>query len=196
MAFVQVDIKKIIAYSSIAHMNFLLLGLFSNHILGVTGAFFMLFGHALTSSALFFGVGVLYERYKTRLLFYYGSLATFMPFFSFFYFIFILSNFAFPLTVNFVGEFLIGIGGVFLSPTLYFLNALPLILSLFYSLNLYVRVFFGSLPFFFRFYSDLSRLEFFILAILAILVIFFGIFPNFLFNWMFFFFSKFSLSFF
>jgi NADH-quinone oxidoreductase subunit M len=73
--------------------------------LGVLGSFFMLFGHALTSSALFFGIGMLYDRYKTRLLFYYGSLSTFMPVFSFFYFVFVLSNFAFPFTVNFVGEF-------------------------------------------------------------------------------------------
>jgi NADH-quinone oxidoreductase subunit M len=82
-----------------------LLGFFSQNLLGVLGSFFMLFGHALTSSALFFGIGILYDRYKTRLLFYYGSLSTFMPVFSFFYFVFILSNFAFPFTVNFVGEF-------------------------------------------------------------------------------------------
>jgi NADH-quinone oxidoreductase subunit M len=88
----------------------------------------MLFGHALTSSALFFGIGILYDRYKTRLLFYYSSLTLFMPLFSFFYFVFILSNFSFPLTVNFVGEFLIGVGGFFISPTLYILNFLPLII--------------------------------------------------------------------
>lgn len=113
MAFVQFDIKKIIAYSSVAHMNFLLFGLFSQNILGLVGSFFMVFGHAITSSALFFGIGFLYDRYKTRILFYYSSLATFMPVFSFLYFVFILSNFAFPLTINFVGEFLIGVGGVF-----------------------------------------------------------------------------------
>jgi len=131
MALTQVDIKKIIAYSSVAHMNFLLLGFFSQNLLGVLGSFFMLFGHALTSSALFFGIGILYDRYKTRLLFYYGSLSTFMPVFSFFYFVFVLSNFAFPFTVNFVGEFLIGLGGFFISPTLYVLNCFPLIVCLF-----------------------------------------------------------------
>lgn len=114
MAFSQIDIKKIIAYSSIAHMNFLLFGLFSQNILGLLGSFYMVFGHSLTSSALFFGIGVLYDRYKTRLLFYYSSLMTFMPVFSLFYFIFLLSNFAFPFTVNFVGEFLIGLGGLIL----------------------------------------------------------------------------------
>lgn len=104
----------------------------------------MVFGHALTSSALFFGIGFLYDRYKTRILFYYSSLATFMPIFSFLYFVFILSNFAFPLTVNFVGEFLIGVGGVSFNFSLYFLNFFSLILSLIYSLFLYVRIFFGN----------------------------------------------------
>jgi proton-translocating NADH-quinone oxidoreductase chain M len=175
MAFVQIDVKKIIAYSSIAHMNFLLFGLFSQNLVGLLGAFYMVFGHALTSSALFFGVGFLYERYKTRLLFYYSSLASFMPVFSFFFFGFLLSNFAFPSTVNFVGEFLIGVGGISYNTTLYFLNFLPLILSLIYSLILYVRIFFGNSTNFIRFYGDLSRLEFFILSILS-LSIFFSVF--------------------
>lgn len=113
MAFVQFDIKKIIAYSSVAHTNFLLFGLFSQNILGLLGSFPMVFGHAVTSSALFFGIGFPYDRYKTRILFYYSPLATFMPIFSFLYFVFILSNSAFPLTINFVGEFSIGVGGTF-----------------------------------------------------------------------------------
>lgn len=101
----QIDIKKIIAYSSVAHMNFSLLGMFSFNILGLAGMFFLMFGHAITSGALFLGVGVLYDRYKTRLIFYYGSLVIFMPLFSILYLIFILSNFGFPgtsiLLVNF-----------------------------------------------------------------------------------------------
>lgn len=107
MAFIQSDLKKLIAYSSISHMNFSLLGLFSSTVLGISGAFFMMFGHALTSSALFFGVGVLYDRFKTRLIYYYGSVSLFMPLFSSLYFVFILSNFGFPGTINFVGEFFI-----------------------------------------------------------------------------------------
>lgn len=71
VAFNQIDIKKIIAYSSVAHMNFALIGLFSQSILGFFGSFFMMFGHAITSGALFFGIGILYDRYKTRLLLYY-----------------------------------------------------------------------------------------------------------------------------
>src|SRR5690606_27778171 len=103
----QIDIKKVIAYSSIAHMNFSLIGFFSHSILGLSGSFYMMLGHAITSSALFFGIGVLYDRYKTRLIFYYSGLVTFMPVFSSLYFFFILSNFGFPGSINFVGEFLI-----------------------------------------------------------------------------------------
>jgi len=67
----QIDIKKIIAYSSISHMNFSLIGFFSFSILGLAGSFLMMFGHALTSAGLFFGIGAIYDRYKTRLLFYF-----------------------------------------------------------------------------------------------------------------------------
>jgi NADH:ubiquinone oxidoreductase subunit 4 (subunit M) len=105
VAFVQFDIKRIIAYSSIAHMNFLLFGLFSNTMTGLFGSFILMFGHAITSSALFLSIGVLYDRYKTRLIFYYGGLVYFMPIFSVLFFILILSNFGFPGTFNFIGEF-------------------------------------------------------------------------------------------
>jgi len=88
VAFSQIDIKKTIAYSSIAHMNFSIFGLFSQHLLGFFGVIIMMLGHAITSGALFLGIGILYDRYKTRIILYYGSLATFMPIFfnSVFYF--------------------------------------------------------------------------------------------------------------
>jgi len=78
-ALAQLDVKKIIAYSSISHMNFALIGLFCNNFLAILGSFFMMFGHALVSSALFSSIGILYDRYKTRLLFYYGGLILLMP---------------------------------------------------------------------------------------------------------------------
>jgi NADH:ubiquinone oxidoreductase subunit 4 (subunit M) len=78
----QIDIKKIIAYSSIAHMNFSLLGFFSESLIGLSGLYFLMFGHAITSGALFLSIGILYDRYKTRLIFYYSSLVVFMPIFS------------------------------------------------------------------------------------------------------------------
>lgn len=142
VAFSQVDIKKIIAYSSIAHMNFSLIGLFSQSLSGLMGVFILMLGHAITSGALFLGIGVLYDRYKTRIIFYYGSLAIFMPVFSIVYFFFVLSNFGFPGTVNFVGEFLILVAGVELSNVIVFLSFLGLILSLVYSLFFFGRIFF------------------------------------------------------
>jgi len=78
-AIAQIDIKKIIAYSSIAHMNFSLVGLFCVNIVSITGSFFMMFGHALVSSALFFSIGILYDRFKSRIIYYYGGLVIFMP---------------------------------------------------------------------------------------------------------------------
>ena len=123
-------------------MNFSLLGLFSQTIVGLMGVFVLMLGHAITSGALFLGIGVLYDRYKTRIIFYYGSLATFMPLFSIVYFFFVLSNFGFPGTVNFVGEFLILVAGVELSNVIVILSSLGLILSLVYSLFFYGRIFF------------------------------------------------------
>jgi len=176
----QIDIKKIIAYSSIAHMNFSLLGMFSFNILGLAGMIYLMFGHAVTSGALFLGVGLLYDRYKTRLIFYYGSLVIFMPIFSILYLIFILSNFGFPGSSNFVGEFLILLGAFDFSNVIVFLSSFGMVLSLMYSLFLYNRIFFGPLQkTFIRFYCDCSRLEFIVLIIFVIFVIIMGLFPGF-----------------
>jgi len=176
IALTQMDIKKVIAYSSISHMNFSLIGFFSNFFLGLMGSFFMMFGHSITSSALFFGIGVIYDRYKTRLLLYLGGLFTFMPFFSTLYFFFILSNFGFPGTINFVGEFLIIVGGFVANGTFMVFVSFSLIFSLVYSLFFFTRVFFGSFSVFFRFYSDNTRLEFFVLFPLFFFICFFWIF--------------------
>jgi len=175
----QIDIKKIIAYSSISHMNFSLIGLFSESFLGLSGIYFLMFGHAITSGALFLSIGILYDRYKTRLIFYYSSLVSLMPIFSILYFIFIIANFGFPGTFNFVGEFLILLGGLNLSSTFISLCTIPMVLTLVYSLFLYNRLFFGPFSLnFIRFYNDCTRLEFLILIILFIIIIIFGLFPQ------------------
>lgn len=179
----QIDVKKIIAYSSIAHMNFSLLGLFSNELLGLSGVYFLMYGHAITSGALFLSIGILYDRYKTRLIFYYGSLVLFMPIFSICMFILILSNFGFPGTINFVGEFFILVGAFHYSNIIIFLSTFAMILTLIYSLSLYGKIFFGKLELsFIRFYSEITRLEFFCIIIFCILVIIFGLFPYLIFN--------------
>lgn len=85
-------------------MNFALLGLFSGSLAGVGGALFLSLGHGIGAAGLFFGVGLLYDRYKSRIVHYYGGLASLMPLFSIFYFFLILANFGFPGTFNFVGE--------------------------------------------------------------------------------------------
>lgn len=102
-----------------------------------------------------------------------------MPIFSILYFMFVLSNFGFPGTINFVGEFTILVGGLHVSNVIVFFFSFGMILSLFYSLFFYNRVFFGFVSVtFIRFYSDCIRLEFFVLFILFILVIFFGVYPH------------------
>jgi len=179
----QIDIKKIIAYSSIAHMNFSLLGLFSNNLLGLSGVYFLMFGHAITSGALFLSIGILYDRYKTRLIFYYSSLVIFMPIFSICMFILILSNFGFPGTINFVGEFFILVGAFEYSNVIIFISTFGMILTLIYSLSLYGKIFFGKLELnFIRFYSEINRLEFFCLFIFSVLVLIFGLLPYLIFN--------------
>src|ERR1700753_703469 len=138
----------------------------------------MIFSHAITSSALFLGIGVLYDRYKTRFLFYYGGLVTFMSLFSIIYFIYILSNFGFPGTFNFIGEFLLTYGILQYSTFIVFLSTFSLILTLLYSLFLYNRIFFGSIKIFFiKYYTDLTRLEFLFLFLFLFLIIYYGIYP-------------------
>jgi NADH-quinone oxidoreductase subunit M len=159
-------------------MNYSLIGLFSQNLIGLAGSFIMIYSHAITSSALFLGIGVLYDRYKTRLIFYYGNLVTFMPLFSIIYFIYILSNFGFPGTFNFIGEFLLTYGAFSFSFFITFITTFSLILSLIYSLFLYNRIFFGYIKnFFIKYYCDLTRLEFFILIIFCIIILLYGILP-------------------
>jgi len=175
----QQDIKKTIAYSSIAHMNFSLFGLFSYLLTGIAGAFLIVLGHGLTSAALFMGIGVLYDRYKSRIIYYYGGIAALMPIFAIVFFILILANFGFPGTINFVGEFFISAGLFSTSLFTGILANLGLILSLIYSLFLYNRLFFHQIKsHIINYYCDISRLEFHILVIFALLIIIFGIYPD------------------
>lgn len=94
----QIDMKKLVAYSSVAHMNFAVLGMFSFNFYGLAGSILLMLGHGLVSSGLFLCVGSLYDRYKTRLFLYYGGLVRVMPAFSFFFFTLVLANMSFPGT--------------------------------------------------------------------------------------------------
>ena len=174
----QVDLKKIIAYSSVAHMNFVILGLFSLNLNGIEGGIFLMLSHGIVSSALFICIGILYDRYHSRLIFYYGGLNMLMPLYSVFFFLFTLANMGLPGLSNFVGELLVLIGLVNMSPLIAILAAIGTILGAIYSIWLYNRLMFGNLQIeFIQEYADLNKREFFILFWLFSLVIFFGIYP-------------------
>jgi NADH:ubiquinone oxidoreductase subunit 4 (subunit M) len=106
----QVDLKKIIAYSSVAHMNLCVLGIFSLNIQGLEGSVVLMIGHGIVSGALFLLVGVLYDRHHSRLIRYYSGLTQVMPLFSSFFLFFSLANIGLPGTSNFIGELLIFVG--------------------------------------------------------------------------------------
>lgn len=175
----QVDLKKIIAYSSVAHMSFVILGLFSLTLNGIEGGVFLMLSHGIVSSALFICIGILYDRYHSRLVFYYGGLNTLMPLYSVFFFLFTLANMGLPGLSNFVGELLVLLGLVSMSPVIAILAAIGTILGAIYSIWIFNRLMFGNLQIeFIQEYSDINKREFFILFWLFMLVLFFGIYPK------------------
>jgi NADH:ubiquinone oxidoreductase subunit 4 (subunit M) len=129
----QIDLKRVIAYSSVAHMNLVVLGLFSGTQQGIEGAVYLMVGHGVVSTALFFCVGVLYDRYHSRLIRYYGGLVTVMPLFSFFFFAFTLANMSFPGTSNFLGELLLFLGVFSKNSTILLFSTAGIVLSAVYS---------------------------------------------------------------
>jgi NADH:ubiquinone oxidoreductase subunit 4 (subunit M) len=130
----QIDLKRIIAYSSIAHMNMVVLGIFSNNIQGIDGALYLMIGHGIVSSALFFLVGIVYDRYHTRLLRYYGGLIQLMPVYGIIFFLFTLGNIGFPGTSNFIGELLILVGVFEKNPFICIFSGVGILLSAVYSI--------------------------------------------------------------
>eukprot|EP01093_Parvamoeba_rugata_P014452 TRINITY_DN4688_c0_g1_i4.p1 TRINITY_DN4688_c0_g1~~TRINITY_DN4688_c0_g1_i4.p1 ORF type:complete len:164 (-),score=22.05 TRINITY_DN4688_c0_g1_i4:1890-2381(-) len=130
----QIDLKKIIAYSSVAHMNFALLGLFSNNSLGIEGSLYLMLGHGIVSSGLFLCIGILYDRYHTRNILYYGGLVSTMPIFSTLFLIFTLANIGMPGTINFIGEFLVLLGIFKLNTFVSFFAATSMVLGAIYSI--------------------------------------------------------------
>jgi proton-translocating NADH-quinone oxidoreductase chain M len=179
----QNDLKRIIAYSSIAHMNLIVLGLFSFTHQGIDGAIYLMLGHGIVSTGLFFCVGVLYDRYHTRSLKQYSGLVQSMPLFSTFFFIFTLANMSFPGTSNFVGEFLIFVGIFTGSSFLMFLSATGIVLSAIYSIWLFNRVCFGTLKNeneVVNSYADLNRVEFYIFVTLTLAMLILGLHSSFI----------------
>lgn len=185
IALIQLDAKKLIAYSSISHMSVSLLGICYLSSYGYIGAVISMFAHGFTSPALFFLVGGLYDRYHTRNTLYFGGLSRVMPIFSIFLFFFTLSNIAFPGFMNFIGEINIFLGittiNFFPISFVYIFFLLGVLLVTAYSLTLFNRLCWGNINWaYLKKTSDLTFVEFTLLTSLLFLLIFFGLEPEFL----------------
>ena len=179
VALVQEDVKKLIAYSSVAHMGFVTMGLFAMTAQGVAGGIFQMISHGIVSAALFLCVGVVYDRMHTREIAAYGGLVNRMPIYAFAFMVFTLANVGLPGTSGFVGEFLTLIGTFRVNTWVTTIAAFGTILSAAYALWLYRKVIFGKLtkPNLFNI-RDIGAREMLILAPLLILTIVFGVYPK------------------
>jgi len=178
-AIVQTDFKKLIAYSSISHMNYALLGLFSYNIIGLQGAFFVMLSHGLVSSGLFTSVGFIYDRYATRTITYLRGLSQLCPKLAICLFLMVFANMALPGTSSFIAEVLILIGTFIINSYAIIISTIVLVITAPYSLWLYSRLFFGPISANqITEYSDLKDNEFLVLLMLGSLILIFGLFPT------------------
>nr|QDA21744.1 NADH dehydrogenase subunit 4 [Proschkinia sp. SZCZR1824] len=175
----QTDFKRIIAYTSIAHMNLVILGIFSFNQIGLEGAILQSLSHGFVASALFLVIGVVYDRYRTRIVQYYGGLAPLMPLYIIVFLFFTIANIAFPGTSSFVGEFLILVGSFKINTTVTFLGATGIIFCGAYSLWLFNRIAFGNLKIqYSQKFLDLSLRECILFLPLILGTFIIGIYPN------------------
>jgi NADH-quinone oxidoreductase subunit M len=179
VAMMQDDIKKLIAYSSVAHMGFVTMGIFSGNAQGVQGAVFQMVSHGLVSGALFLCVGIVYDRMHTREIAAYGGLVNKMPWYALVFMVFTMANVGLPGTSGFVGEFLTLLGAFKANTWVAAIATTGVILSACYALWLFARVIFGEVqrPVF-ETIPDLDRREMAMLAPLVILVIYYGVQPG------------------
>ena len=178
VALMQVDMKKLIAYSSVAHMGFVTLGFFLFNAYGLEGAMVQMISHGFISGAMFLCVGILYDRLHSRQIADYGGVANKMPIFAAFFMLFAMANAGLPGTSGFVGEFMVIMGAVQISFWYAFLAATTLIFGAAYTLWMYKRVIFGDIAnSAVEGLKDVNKREFSILAILAIAVIWLGVYP-------------------
>ncbi|MBL70530.1 MAG: NADH-quinone oxidoreductase subunit M [Rhodobiaceae bacterium] len=178
VAFAQEDMKKLIAYSSVAHMGFVTMGIFAATTQGVQGAVFQMLSHGWISGALFLCVGVVYDRMHTREIAAYGGLANRMPVYASLFMLFTMANVGLPGTSGFVGEFLTILGAFQVSTWTAMFAASGVILSAVYALSLYRRVAFGQIEHEgLQQIADMDRREIFIIAPLAAATIMFGFWP-------------------
>ncbi len=179
VALMQEDMKKLIAYSSVAHMGFVTMGIFTMTMQGIEGSIFQMISHGIISAALFLCVGVVYERMHTREINKYGGIVTVMPRYAVVFMIFTLGALGLPGTTGFIGEFLILLGTFKVNFTVATIASLGVILGAAYMLWLYRRVVFGEITNTeVKKLVDLNKSEMIILTVLAVVTIFFGVYPD------------------
>ncbi len=179
VAIVQSDMKKLVAYSSVAHMGFVTLGFFIFNTAGIEGAIVQMISHGFVSGAMFFCIGVLYDRMHTRNIGDYGGVINVMPRFAAFAVLFAMANSGLPATSGFVGEFMVILGAVEYNFWIGLLAATSLILAASYSLWMVKRVFFGEITNdHVRGLSDINTREFAILGVLALATLYMGVYPK------------------
>ena len=178
----QIDLKRLIAYSSVSHMGLVILGIFSHTSEGFMASVFLMLTHGVVSGALFIGVTFLYERHHTRIIKYYRGIVVSMPVFAINFFILSLSNISFPLTGSFISELFSLLSVYSYNLGIGTLAALSMIISSTYTIYLYNRVFFGEFSNYLFYSRDLSRREFFLLLPLIVLIIFMGVLSPFIFE--------------
>ena len=183
VALAQEDVKKLIAYSSVAHMGFVTMGIFTLTQQGVEGGVFQMLSHGVVSGALFLCVGVIYDRMHTREIAAYGGLVNRMPFYAAVFMVFALANIGLPGTSGFIGEFLTMVGAFHVQTWVAIFAATGVILSAAYMLYLYWRVIFGELvkPSLAAI-KDLSLREAAILVPLVVATVVMGVYPKFIFD--------------
>ncbi len=178
VALMQDDMKKLIAYSSVAHMGYVTLGIFTLTKQGLEGSIYQMISHGLISAALFLCVGVVYDRLHSRLISKYGGLVTYLPKYSFFFLVFALAALGLPGTTGFLGEFLILTGAFQKNYFFAIIATIGVVLGAAYMLWLTKRVIFGHvINEDIKSLKDTNRLEIFMLTSLAFFVIFFGFYP-------------------
>jgi len=179
VAIVQDDMKKLVAYSSVAHMGFVILGFFIFNTAGMEGAIVQMVSHGFVSGAMFLCIGVLYDRMHTRRIADYGGVVNTMPRFVTFFVLFSMANAGLPATSGFVGEFMVIMGAVEFNYWIGLLAATALIFGAAYSLWMVKRVAFGDVANeHVRELTDINGREFAILGVMALLVLFMGVYPK------------------
>nr|BAR91061.1 NADH dehydrogenase subunit 4 [Hydra vulgaris] len=174
----QIDIKRLIAYSSVSHMGLVTIGIFSHSIEGLVGSMLMMIAHGLSSSGLFIITSIVYFRFHSRIIKYFRGLTITMPILSIITFTLILANVSFPLTLNFIAELFLIISAFKLSLFIILLILLGVFINLIYSLWVYNRMFFGSSSLHLKFSRDIINFEFQSLLPLIVFIIVLGVYPN------------------